>query len=118
MKRMPPDLFTRYMAPSGPFSLPLPGTFIRPLDFGYRYCVEIMSASEADDLVHVTGIRWGLDRNGQPLDDGHKSQTSINRLRRISHDTWQHESDMSREWARRMTPRFWQRIEGRQLELF
>lgn len=112
------NFFTRHMAPTGPFSLLLPGTFIRPVGFGYRYCIEVVSTSEANGLVTVTGIRWGLDRNDQPLDDGHKSQTSINRLRRVSHDNWQHESDLTQDWARRMTPRFWQRIEGRQLELF
>ncbi|AWB35514.1 hypothetical protein [Orrella marina] len=112
------NFFIRHMAPSGPFSLPLPGTFIRPVGFGYRYCIEVVSASEADSLVTVTGIRWGLDHDDQPLDDGHKSRASVSRLRRISHDTWQHESDLTQGWARRMTPRFWQRIEGRQLELF
>lgn len=118
MKRLPSEIFTRHMAPTGPFSLPVPGTFIRPVGFGYRYCLKIVSVTDHDDLVDVKAIRWGLDDDDQPLNDGHLEKTSIGRLRRITDDTWQYESDMTQAWARGMTPRFWQRIEGKQRELF
>jgi hypothetical protein len=121
MKRMPPDFFTRHMAPSGPFSLDAPvlGSFIRPVgSFGYCFEMIRVNPSDGHDDEQWVLKRWGMNKEKQPFNDGHSSYAYLRGLKRIAPDVWKHEWKFSTpRW--RCCPVYYRRIYvGGQLELF
>lgn len=69
--------------------------FIREVK-GYRtgYCLEVVRVLNCDDthgpgIKHITAKRWGVDDDGQPVDDGHHNESYYcDRLRPVRTRAW------------------------------
>lgn len=70
------------------------GAFIRPVGKGYAYCYKVLRVFGPTKDQPREGIeceRWGLDKDGTPVRDGHQTHSWLYGLRHALPDAWRDE---------------------------
>lgn len=97
---------------------PAPGAFFRPVGRMYGYCFEIVEVIEQEGRSHWTMCRWGMTKDRQPVDDGHKSLFYLTNLAPLKAGVLKTASELAQRYI--CEPRYYReiKVKGQQQELF
>ncbi|RZS56713.1 hypothetical protein [Sphaerotilus mobilis] len=89
-----------------------PGTFLRPVSrTGFSYCFEVIRVwppHEWTDSETWQCRRWGVDRQGRPVDDGREGHGySLSGLTEVAPSVWRDLRDAAADEG----PTYWRRIQ-------